>query len=165
VEVTLACEAGVLHATATRFAAGLAARGRPLPPGAHLVVSSDEPDQDLLQLADVVVHEGSGDADTLTALPGAMLASMPVDDTTWLAGTRDGSLLGFTPPGPHGRTCASVVLTWLISGQPLHAFPQHVELHTSSSRSSDRPVVRINVSTMGRGGDAGTEPCCCSPAP
>ncbi|GGN28981.1 hypothetical protein GCM10011609_85650 [Lentzea pudingi] len=145
VEVTLTYEPGVLHATARRFAAELAAQGCPPPQGAHLVVSSDEPDQDMLQLADIVVHEGPGDAkawitDTLSALPGAMLASMPVDDTTWLVGTRDVGLLSFTAPGPHGRTCASVVLSWLISGHSLHAFPQHVELHTGTTRSSGSPI-------------------------
>lgn len=141
--VLLSEQDGVPRAEVTRFAADLVARGIPPAPGSHLVVNTDVLDQTLLQLADIIVRESPGDAATwitrtLNALPGATLASAPVDNGTWLVGTRDGRFLEFAPAGRYGRVWASVVLTWLNSGKPIELFPAEVEL--KMKRSSLLPI-------------------------
>ncbi|WP_433272004.1 hypothetical protein ACQPZF_14880 [Actinosynnema sp. CS-041913] len=84
----------------TRFAAHV---GRP-PPGCHLVVSTDTPDANRLQAAEIVLHHRPGNAEawlteTLDALPGLVVAAMPTAPGRWLIGTRDGHRV--EADGPH----------------------------------------------------------------
>lgn len=128
VHVVLEHADGVLRATLTRFPAELALHGRPLDDGAHLVVSTDEPPETALQLADVIVHDDVGDAAeqitrTLAALPGATIATGRLGRTTWLAGTRDGHRIRFEADGP---ALASVALAWTVRGQRLCTLPDVV---------------------------------------
>jgi hypothetical protein len=125
VHVTLRLD-GDLHATVTRHAAELVLHGRPLSKDAHLVVHADEVSETALQLGDVIVHDREGDADwitrTLTALPGATVATRRLDGTRWLAGTRDGHQVLFHHA--FGAVPASVALAWTVQGHPLCTLPR-----------------------------------------
>ncbi|NKE61182.1 hypothetical protein FXN61_32180 [Lentzea sp. PSKA42] len=146
VHVTLNLEAGGLRATATRFAAEQILRGRPLGDDAHLVVSTDEPSETALQLADVIVHhEPGGPPDwitrTLAALPGATVATRPADDGAWFAGTRDGRRVRFEQTGEFGPVLASVVLTWVAQGHSLSALPERIDLIAGARRQQARATL------------------------
>lgn len=146
VHVTLDLEGGGLRATATRFAAEQVLRGRPLGDDAHLVVSTDEPSETALQLADVIVHhEPGGPPDwitrTLAALPGATVATRPSDDGAWLAGTRDGRQVRFERTGEFGPVLASVVLTWVARGHALSALPERIDVFAGVRRQQVRAVL------------------------
>ena len=125
VRVELEQHAEVLRATVVRFAA---TRGRALAKNAHLVVRTDEPSSTALQLADVVVHELPGDAEWITeilkALPGASLAARPVDEKTWVVGTRD-EQVRLENGGP---VLASVALAWIARGNELGTLPARIEV-------------------------------------
>jgi hypothetical protein len=101
----------------TRYPGELVDTGLGWPADGHLTVSTDEAAANLLQEADIVINERPGDArgwiaDTLAALPGAVLASMPVEPGRWLVGGRDGTLVEVTGYAPDGRIWASVVHAW-----------------------------------------------------
>ncbi|WP_434446849.1 hypothetical protein [Lentzea sp. E54] len=133
VQVTLDQAGDLLRAAVERLPAELLLRGRPLDVHAHLVVSTDEPSETALQLADVIVHGEPGEAtvwitETLRASPGATVAARPIDDTTWLAGTRDGHRVRFGQTGTFGAALASVALAWTAKGEALRTFPGRVEL-------------------------------------
>lgn len=125
VRVELEQHAEVLRATVVRFAA---TRGRAPARNAHLVVRTDEPSSTALQLADVVVHELPGDAGWITeilkALPGASLAARPVDEKTWVMGTRD-EQVRLENGGP---VLASVALAWIARGNELGTLPARIEV-------------------------------------
>jgi hypothetical protein len=136
-------------ATATRYPAELTAAGHPLRPGTHLVVTTDESTTDLLQLADVIVHPTPDEdartwiQDTLRALPGAVLATVPVGGR-WLVGTR-AELLEFTSDNqvPAGLW-ASLVLAWLTDGKQLRDFPSRVRVQLGS----DRRLARVAAAAV-----------------
>jgi hypothetical protein len=133
---------GVLVASATRYAAELVTAGHSLRAGTYLVVTTDEPAIDMLQLADIVVHNEPGEArtwitETLAALPGLLLASMPVThiqhpipigNRIWLVGARDGRQIEFTSDSHEWSLWASLVLAWRSSGRPLEQFPARVRV-------------------------------------
>ncbi|WP_229813206.1 hypothetical protein [Lentzea flava] len=126
-----------LCAAVVRYAAEVA----PLPAGAGLMVSTDEPSSALLELADIVVHDRPGDAhgwivETLDALPGAVLATMPVNGTTWVVGARDAGFVEFTSAGGDGRVWSAVVLAWLQAGREAADFPALVRLQAGQSNSA-----------------------------
>ncbi|WP_090005578.1 hypothetical protein [Lentzea albidocapillata] len=126
-----------LSAALVRYTADVA----PLPAGAGLMVSTDEPCSAQLELADIVVHDQPGDAhgwiaDTLDAFPGAVLATMPVNGTTWVVGTRDAGFVEFTSAGGDGRVWAVVVLAWLREGRRVADFPALVRLQAGQASSA-----------------------------
>jgi hypothetical protein len=89
--------------------------------------------RDATILADQLVHEEAGDAatwilDTLAALPGAAVATRPVNNTAWLAGTRDGHLVRFDHVEGFGPALASVALAWSVKGNPLCSLPERIAL-------------------------------------
>jgi hypothetical protein len=99
-----------------------------VPADSHLVISTDTPRADLLEAAEIVVHDEPGDAETwiaamFRALPGAVLATMAVVPGVWLVGDRDGLLLEFSCPPESGRVWASVAYAWLEAGRGLGTFP------------------------------------------
>ncbi|MFI6099202.1 hypothetical protein ACIA8G_26915 [Lentzea sp. NPDC051213] len=126
-----------LGVAVVRYAADVA----PLPAGAGLMVSTDEPCSTQLELADIVVHDQPGDAhgwiaDTLDAFPGAVLATMPVNETTWVVGTRDAGFVEFTSAGGDGRVWSVVVLAWLREGRRIADFPALVRLQAGQTNSA-----------------------------
>jgi len=138
-----------LTATATRYPAELTASGHPLRPGTHLVVTTDEPTTDLLQLADVIVHPTPDDDartwihDTLRALPGAVLATVPVRDK-WLVGNRSELLEFISDSQVPAGLWASLVLAWLTDDRPLKDFPSLVRVQVGS----DRRVARVAAAAV-----------------
>jgi hypothetical protein len=111
-----------------------------------LVVSTDEPSETALQLADVIVHhEPGGPPDwitrTLAALPGATVATRPDDDGAWFAGTRDGRRVRFEQTGEFGPVLASVVLTWVAQGHSLSALPERIDLIAGARRQQARATL------------------------
>jgi len=118
-----------------------AAEAAPLPAGTGLVVGIGEPCSAQLELADIVVHDRPGDAhgwivDALDAFPGAVLATMPVNGTTWVVGTRDAGFVEFTSAGGDGRVWSVVVLAWLQEGRRVADFPALVRLQAGHSSSA-----------------------------
>jgi hypothetical protein len=126
-----------LSAVVVRHTADMA----PLPAGAGLMAGTGEPCSVQLELADIVVHDRPGDAhgwiaDTLDAFPGALLATMPVSETTWVVGTRDAGTVEFTSTGGDGRVWSVVVLAWLREGRRLADFPALVHLRAGQDSSA-----------------------------
>ncbi|WP_439658214.1 hypothetical protein ACSHWB_38350 [Lentzea sp. HUAS TT2] len=143
VRVALDRQNDVLRVTVVRLPADL--RGS-LDRNAHLVVTTDEPSETALQLADVVVHEGEGDAfawitHMLAALPGAAVAAGPVGRTGWFAGTRDGHTVLFDQVDGFGPALASVVLAWTSAGHRPCDLPERIDLHLGPARHSVSPKV------------------------
>ncbi|GHF58262.1 hypothetical protein FHX82_000285 [Amycolatopsis bartoniae] len=86
------------EATVDRFPADALREPDLLPPDAHLVVDTREASVRLLDLADVLVHDGPPDPAqwverTLGALPGCRLAAARTGGTSWLLGTADGMFI------------------------------------------------------------------------
>jgi len=134
VHVTLERDGGLLRASVLRLPAELLLRGRPSGNDTHLVVTTDEPSETALQLADVIVHEEPGDTAawvtrTLSSLPGTAVATRPSLDGTWVAGTRDGHRVHFAGTAALGFVLASVALAWTTQGNPLCSLPERIDLH------------------------------------
>ncbi|MBB4965187.1 hypothetical protein [Saccharothrix violaceirubra] len=96
----------------TRFPAD---PSRATPAGCHLVVGTDTPRADLLEAADVVVNAEPGDAhvwtaETFDALPGALVATMPLEPGRWLVAIRGDEPLVCTGPDRFGPVWASILL-------------------------------------------------------
>lgn len=133
VQVTLEHTGDVLLATVVRFPAEHVPQGHPLGNNAHLVVHTEECTETALQLGDVIVHDTAGYAaewitQTLAALPGASVATRPVRDEKWMAGTRDGHRVEFDHVGVFGPVPASVAFAWITTGQPLCTLPERIDL-------------------------------------
>ncbi|WP_112228439.1 hypothetical protein [Lentzea atacamensis] len=139
VQVTLNHEDGALRATVVRLPAELLLRGRPSNTNTHLAVSTNEPSETALQLADVIVHEEPGDtmtwiARTLASLPGAAVSTRPSIDGSWIIGTRDGHRVQLDCSGVSGFVLASTALAWVAAGNPLCSLPEHIDLLLGGAR-------------------------------
>jgi hypothetical protein len=95
-----------------------------VPRGWHLVVGGEEPWRRWLDLADVIVGPLGTDpewwiADTLTRLPGCVLAAAPVSDARWMLGDRTGTVLEVAGGSPVGPLVAPVACHWIARGRAL----------------------------------------------
>jgi hypothetical protein len=149
VEVHLEAASSILHAKLQRHAAGTVTRGMPPHAGAHLVVSTDEPDRALLEAAEIIAHDrpdpaGSWLHNVLRALPGAWLATLPADGREWWVGARDGTVVSFSADDEiDGRVWASVVHGWMCLGRDLREMPAEVRV-TLAGRIYRATVTRVS---------------------
>ncbi|MFJ8963298.1 hypothetical protein ACIRG5_28325 [Lentzea sp. NPDC102401] len=139
VHVALELEDGAVRATVVRLPAELLLRGRPSNANTHLAVSTNEPSETALQLADVIVNEEPGGAttwitQTLAALPGAMVAARLSIDGSWIAGTRDGHRVQLDCSSVSGFALASTAVAWIAAGKPLCSLPEHIDLFLGGAR-------------------------------
>jgi hypothetical protein len=98
----------------------------PTPRTAHLAVSTDEPRRRWLELADVLINDRPATdpahwiGETLSALPGCLLAATRSADGPWHVGTVDHTVTLSTTAGAR---CASAVHGWLTAGHTLADLP------------------------------------------
>ncbi|WP_216212471.1 hypothetical protein [Amycolatopsis aidingensis] len=135
--------AGGLTATVRRYPAEALAEPAHAPADAHLVVSTSEPNTRLLDLADVLVHEGSAEAaewikGTLAALPGCALAMAPAGERDWLVGGAACSPVRLTEVTGRAALFASVLYAWLAAGRSLAELPERLSLRVAGREYSAR---------------------------
>jgi hypothetical protein len=119
-----------------RFAADSLRDPELVPEDTHLVVDTREPAGELLNIADVVVHDRPHDSErwiseTLRALPGCLVA-VARDVHGWLAGTTDGLRARLDDP-----VTASVLYACLVTGR---ALPASITVLTPTRSTVTRPI-------------------------